>query len=251
MKRTVSLTGCLAALIVAAGSAQAPTFQVEALWPRPFPVAKHWILGSVTGVATDARDHIFVVHRGVDSLQANEKGPTLEPWASQCCFSAPQLLEFDAAGTLVASWDPKGGSGFDWPTNPSGIAVDGKGNIWIGSGLLPSALPAGRGRGPAPEGAAGATGAAPARGRGGDAAAGAAAAPARGGGAARGGAPAAAARPADAQVLEFDKTGKFVKQIGKAGQTDASGNANLDRPLGVTVDDAANEVYVADDGHKR
>ena len=264
MKRTVSLTGCLAALIVAAGSAQAPTFQVEALWPRPFPVAKHWILGSVTGVATDARDHIFVVHRGVDSLQANEKGPTLEPWASQCCFSAPQLLEFDAAGTLVASWDPKGGSGYDWPTNPSGIAVDGKGNIWIGSGLLPTALPAGRGRGPAPEGAAGT----PAAGRGrgdaaagrgdaatgrGDAAAGrgdAAAAQGRGG-AARGGAPAAPPRPPDAQVLEFDKTGKFVKQIGKAGQTDAGAKTNLERPLGVAVDDAANEVYVADDGHGR
>jgi len=52
-------------------------------------------------------------------------------------------------------------------------------------------------------------------------------------------------------VLEFDKTGKFVKQIGKAGQTEAGSNANLDRPLGVTVDDSANELYVADDGHKR
>jgi sugar lactone lactonase YvrE len=251
MKRTLSLSGCLVALVVASGAAQAPSFQVETLWPKPFPVAKHWILGSVTGVTTDARDHIFVVHRGVDSLQPNEKGPTLEPWASQCCFSAPQILEFDAAGTLVASWDPKGGTGYDWPTNPSGIAVDAKGNIWIGSGLLPTALPAGRGRGPAPEGAVGA--AAAGRGRAGDAAAGGGAAqpPAGRGGAARGGAPAAPPRPADAQVLEFDKTGKFVKQIGKAGQTDAGSNANLDRPLGVAVDDAANEVYVADDGHHR
>src|SRR5437762_13243569 len=102
MKRTLSLAAGLFALLVASGAAQAPSFQVQTLWPKPFPVAKHWILGSVTGVTTDARDHIFVVHRGVDSLQANEKGPTLEPWASQCCFSAPQILEFDAAGPLVA-----------------------------------------------------------------------------------------------------------------------------------------------------
>jgi len=52
-------------------------------------------------------------------------------------------------------------------------------------------------------------------------------------------------------VLKFDKTGKFVSQIGKPGQTDAANNANLNRPLAVAVEDAANELYVADDGHGR
>src|SRR5215831_2327820 len=93
------LTAAASALVVA----QAPKLEVEPLWPKPFPVAKHWILGSVTGVATDAQDRVWVVHRGVDSLQANEKGPTLEPWASMCCFAAPQIVAFDASGNLFAN----------------------------------------------------------------------------------------------------------------------------------------------------
>ncbi len=243
MKRAIYIGGSLLALIAAAGigpsktvrtlaaqgQPQAPKFEVEPLWPKPFPQKKAWILGSVTGVTVDAQDHIWVVHRGVDSLQTNEKGPALEPWASSCCFAAPQILEFDTAGTLMNSWDPKTGSGYDWPHDPAGIAVDDKGNVWIAGGLpTPSFAPPARGRGPAP------------------------AAGAAGGG--RGAAPAApAGPPADAQVLKFDKTGKIVLQIGKAGTTgDANSTANFNRPGGIAVDSAANEVYVADGfgGHR-
>ena len=225
MKRAVCIGGSLALLIAVAfarpasvtiaaqGKAAAPSVQVDPLWPKPFPQKKAWILGSVTGVTVDAQDHIWVVHRGVDSLQTNEKGPALEPWASSCCFAAPQILEFDAAGTLLASWDPKTGSGYDWPHDPAGIAVDKAGNVYVGSGLWPTSLAPARGRGPAP-----AAGAAPARGA----------------------APAAPAQVPGTAVLKFDKTGKYVSSI-----------SGLDRPYGVAVDDAANEVYVADDGHGR
>src|SRR4051812_33301785 len=156
MKRLLPIAGLVC--LTAAASAQAPAYQVDPLWPRPFPVAKKWILGSVSGVTVDAQDRIWVVHRGVDSLQTNEKGPALEPWASMCCFAAPQILAFNTAGTLLNSWEPKDMKGFDWPHDPSGIAVDKAGNVYVGSGLWPTSLPAGRGRGPAP--AAGAAGAA-------------------------------------------------------------------------------------------
>src|SRR5450759_2458829 len=121
MKRAVCIGGSLLALLTAAGigpstfvatlaaqaRATAPTVEVDPLWPKPFPQKKAWIIGSVTGVTVYGQDRIWVVHRGVDSLQANEKGPTLEPWASSCCFAAPQILQFDAAGTLINSWEPK------------------------------------------------------------------------------------------------------------------------------------------------
>jgi DNA-binding beta-propeller fold protein YncE len=238
MKRAVCIGGGLLALLTAAGlvpssfvgtldaqaKATAPTVEVDPLWPKPFPQKKAWLLGSVTGVTVDGQDRVWVVHRGVDSLQTNEKGPALEPWASSCCFAAPQILAFDAAGNLVSNWEPKTGTGYDWPHDPAGIAVDDKGNVWVAGGLPPSSLPAGRGRGPAP--AAGAAPGAPAG---------------------RGAAPAAAPPPADAQVLKFDKTGKFVLQIGKAGKAEGSDSTTgLNKPGGVAVDSAANEVYVAD-----
>lgn len=110
---------------------EAPAFQVDPLWPRPLP--NHWILGSVTGVAVDAQDHIWLVHRGMDSLTARTEAGlgTNPPTAESCCAPAPLVLEFDRAGTLLNSWGGPG-QGYDWPRTPAGIAVDAKGNVWLG-----------------------------------------------------------------------------------------------------------------------
>jgi sugar lactone lactonase YvrE len=279
MRRTrFYISGTLAALLMvgagqlalektaAAQGAQAPKFEVDRLWPKP--LGNHWIPGSINGVTVDSTDHIWVSHRGLDSLQANEKGPTQTPWASECCFSAPMVMEFDAAGTLLSHWGGPG-AGYDWPQNPSGIAVDAKGNVWIAAAGVP--VTAGRGRGPAPAAADGAAapagragraaapaagGAAPAarggRGGAGGAAAGGAAPAAAAPPAARGGAPAGPPPPGDAQVLKFSKSGQFIMQIGKAGQMGTpDGTTSLNRPAAVAIDDAANEVYVADTGDNR
>jgi DNA-binding beta-propeller fold protein YncE len=194
----------------------APAFDVDRLWPKPLP--NHWVLGSVTGVAVDARDHIWLVHRGIDSMTTRtEVGlGTNPPTAETCCAPAPFVLEFDSAGALVSQWGGTAAGGsraFDWPVSPGGIAVDAKGNVWIAAaGTEPSTGGGGAGRG----------------GKGG------AAAP-------------AAPRPTDAHVLKFSSTGQFLLQIGKAGAPgDSNSTTGLNRPTGTDVDTAANEVYVAD-----
>jgi len=126
-------------LLVAAGiavaalspddQAQAPNFEVDPFWPKPLP--GNWLLGSVMGVAVDARDHVFVVHR-MDSFNARtETGATSDPPIAECCASAPAVLEFDPEGNLAGSWGGPG-QGYTWPAENHGIAVDPQGNIWIG-----------------------------------------------------------------------------------------------------------------------
>src|SRR3954466_5796495 len=164
MKRTLAIAAAsLAAVSLAsltpAGAQSAPSFQVDPLWPKPLP--NHWLLGSVTGVAVDARDHIWVVHRGYDSMTARtEIGIATNPkTAEDCCAPAPPVLEFDAAGTLVGHWGGPGDK-YDWPVSPGGIAVDAKGSVWIAAAGPPE-IPgsgranAGRGRGTGTAGAAG------------------------------------------------------------------------------------------------
>ncbi len=110
---------------------QAPRFEVDPLWPKPLP--NHWLLGSTVGVSVDARDHVFVVHRGAGTLnERTEIGAAVSPrTAEECCVPAPPILEFDPAGTLVGHWGGPG-PGYEWPASNHGITADDKGNVWIG-----------------------------------------------------------------------------------------------------------------------
>jgi DNA-binding beta-propeller fold protein YncE len=133
MTRKAALLAAATLLSIAAQRGEprgVPTFEVDPFWPRPLP--NHWILGSVTGVAVDAQDHVWLVHRGMDSLTARTEAglATNPPTAETCCAPAPPVLEFDQAGNLVGHWGGRG-SGFDWPRTPGGIHVDSKGGVWI------------------------------------------------------------------------------------------------------------------------
>jgi DNA-binding beta-propeller fold protein YncE len=113
------------------GTVQAPRFEVDPFWPRPLP--NHWILGSSVGVTVDARDHVFIVHRGAPTLnERTEIGLATTPRTAEgCCLPAPPILEFDPAGNLVGHWGGPG-PGYEWPTSNHGVTVDDKGNVWIG-----------------------------------------------------------------------------------------------------------------------
>ena len=122
-------------LVVTAGARQqstlrAPTFQVDPTWPI---IPNNWVLGEVTSIAVDSRDHIWVLHR-----------PRSIP-AERRAQAAPPVLEFDTAGRLLGSWGGNGDS-YDWPEREHGIYVDAKGFVWIsGNGGWPKPSAAGSG----------------------------------------------------------------------------------------------------------
>ena len=123
MMRFTGSTLVAVLVTVASGQSQnlAPHFTVDPAWPKPLP--NQWLLGAVAGVAVDANDHVWIVHRP-STLQPNE---TRSIWRA-----APPVLEFDPEGNLVSSWGGPG-TGYEWPDLEHGIYVDGD-TVWLGGG---------------------------------------------------------------------------------------------------------------------
>jgi sugar lactone lactonase YvrE len=105
----------VAVLALAQTPPAVPTFTVDPGWPRPLP--NQWAVGPVSGIATDARDHIWIVQRAEAVKQAGR-------------VPAPHVIEFDAAGSVVQAWGGPGG-GYQWPEQVHGITVDAKDRVWI------------------------------------------------------------------------------------------------------------------------
>jgi len=120
--RHIALALTVACAVVAAGHAQSvstlkvPMFKVDAAWPT---IPNNWVLGEVTSISVDRKDHIWVLHV-----------PQSIPEA-QRANAAPPVLEFDAAGKLLASWGGPG-QGYEWPGREHGIFVDANDFVWIG-----------------------------------------------------------------------------------------------------------------------
>ena len=124
-----------AAAAQAPARAQAPMFQVDPLWPKPLP--NKWVIGSTVGLSIDSRDHVWIIYR-LSTVEDNEKAGTLKN--GDCCFTAPQVLEFDPDGNVVSSFGGPG-PGYEWPDSEHGIFVDHKDNVWLsGNGAKDSEL---------------------------------------------------------------------------------------------------------------
>lgn len=105
-----------------------PQFIVDPFWPQPLP--NKWLLGRTIGIAIDARDHIYIVHRDQDEMfMSQELG--LDRGVAECCSAAPPILEFDLDGNLINAWGGPG-DGYTWPASNHGIEVAPNGDIWIG-----------------------------------------------------------------------------------------------------------------------
>jgi DNA-binding beta-propeller fold protein YncE len=192
---------------------QAGVYEVDRAWPKMLP--NHWILGSTVGLAVDSRDHVWIVHRGK---------ATIDPkFGSMMAYAPPAprgggargaRAGGDAAlGETVATGE-KPISELCCTEAPPVLEFDPDGNLvghWGGPGAGYEWMPSMHGI--TVDGKDNVWFA----GNGGN------------------------------TVLKFSRDGKFLLQVGKNGQ--AKGNtdtANFSNPAEVSVDDAANEVYVAD-----
>jgi hypothetical protein len=112
--------------VLAQGAGQSmPVFQVDPTWPK---LPNSWVMGVVSSVTVDRRDHVWILHRPrtvQESLKAQ---------------AAPPVLEFDADGGFLNAWGGAG-QGYDWPVTEHGITVDYKDVVWIGgSGITDDML---------------------------------------------------------------------------------------------------------------
>jgi hypothetical protein len=206
--------------VVHASGQTAPKFEVDPFWPKPLP--NNWVIGQTIGLAVDASDNVWIIHRP-GSLEAKESYLTRQE--ADCCTAAPDVLAFDPAGNLIHHFGKA--EGHDWPSSNHGITVDSKGNVWLGAN--------GAGQpGPAPGSAAQF-----ARG------AGAGPAPARG---AEAGVPAPGVRTYhDSFILKFSQTGQFLGEIGRAnGSKGSLDNENVRGVAQIRFDPKTNELIAAD-----
>jgi DNA-binding beta-propeller fold protein YncE len=98
----------------------APRYKFDPDWPKPLP--NKWKLGGVTGLAVDKNDDVWVLNRPND-LTEIELHAELSPPTADCCVRPPSMIHIDKNGNVIGSFDAPQGHGMD---------VDSKGFVYIG-----------------------------------------------------------------------------------------------------------------------
>tara|TARA_B100000745_G_scaffold214113_1_gene142137 strand:+ start:1320 stop:2309 length:990 start_codon:yes stop_codon:yes gene_type:complete len=92
-----------------------------------------WILGAVTAVFVDAKDHVWVTHLP-ETLTPEETALVQDPPIGTCCAPAPVVIEFDPEGNVVQGWgDPSMQDVSEFPRNAHGLFVDHNDYVWVGT----------------------------------------------------------------------------------------------------------------------
>ena len=192
-------------------------YEVDRAWPKPLP--NNWVLGSTIGLDVDSHDHIWIVHRGKATIDPKlgsmmAYAPPAPRGGGARAGGAAAPAGRDAAAGETAASGAKAISELCCMEAPPVLEFDMDGNVighWGGPGAgyeWPPSM-----HGVTVDGKDNVWLA----GNGGN------------------------------TVLKFSNDGKFLLQVGKNGASKGNADtANFSNPAEVSVDDAANEVYVAD-----
>ncbi|MFB3814161.1 MAG: hypothetical protein ACE14L_08620 [Terriglobales bacterium] len=191
---------------------EAPRYKVDADWPGVLPFS--WSIGMINGLAVGPDDSIWVLHDPYN-MQPDEIGAAQNPPRSECCYPAPEVLQFDRNGKILRAWHGRDRIS-TWPVAAHGIAVDKKGNVWI-AGVGKEWHPDLPGFTMAWDSFGNRTKEKDTDRR-------------------------------DRQVLKLTPTGKLLLQIGQPSFAPQNNQDTtiLGAPTAMAFDDAANEVYIAD-----
>ena len=107
-----------------------PSFQIDPTWPLEMP--NKWIMGAVTGVFVDSRNHVWVTHLP-ETLTPEEAAAVQDPPIGTCCVPAPAVVEFDGQGNLIQGWGEPSQDISVYPKNAHGIFVDHNDFVWVGT----------------------------------------------------------------------------------------------------------------------
>jgi hypothetical protein len=107
------------------GGAQAqtaPHYKFDPDWPKPLP--NNWKLGGVIGLGIDQDDNVWVYHRPTDLTSLELEA---ELGVSDCCVRPPSMIHISKDGSVIGSFDAPQGHGMD--VDDSGFAYLGQDTV--------------------------------------------------------------------------------------------------------------------------